>query len=304
MQDNANPDAQPTRGKRSAPGPKGVPLPGLRDRLDRLLQAHGRSQQWLADALNATSPAIAGWKTTEQMPPHRLMAICTMLGIDRRLLTDPDPSAFDGWVDALLAVGSGGPWRALLNECDPQDPGLGFVPRIEPRPPRLRGVRPDRLGPSPVRHAEIGMSDKLVFELDPSCMPTTHDWKPAHVVLVLEDPERVQCLCPSTVRGGFAVLRARWQFPGPGAAPLVFHEPIGPHRAIAIACRDPLPDGIVDELTGDAMLGDARRLVPAFDRLAVWLRGGVNAPAVPHATRQFRFTLLPRRAGDPAQTAS
>jgi hypothetical protein len=286
------------------PGPKGVEVPGLRGKLDSLMLAYGRKQQWLAEALSTSSPTIAGWKASGRMPANQLAALCAMLEVQRGTLLDPDPARFAAWLEQFQSVGSGQRWNALLNTCDHRGLGLGLVRRVDPGPPRLRGVRPDRLGPPTLGSPpdEISMSDKPVFELDPACLPGTCRWQPGQVILVLQDPERTQCLCPSRDRGGFVEIQARWRFPGAGVKPLGFAAPIGPHRAVAVVTRDPLPEGLRVALTDDAMLGDPLRIRPALDRLALWLVGGGDwqAPEVPHAVRSFRFVLLPPRPGGDA----
>lgn len=288
-------------GKGSAPGPKGIEVPDLRSKLDSLVRAHGRNQQWLAEALSTKSPTIAGWKASGRMPANQLAALCAMFEFQRAALLEPNPARFAAWLEQFQSVGSGQRWKALLNTCDHSALGFGFVRRVELGPPRLRGVRPDRLAPPVLgnRHDEISMSDKPVFELDPVCLPGATRWQPGHVVLVLQDPERTQCLCPSRERGGFVEMQARWRFPAAEVKPLNFSAPIGPHRAVAIVTREPLPDGLREALTDDAMLGDPLRIQPALDRLALWLVGVGDwlVPTVPHAVRSFRFVLLPPRPG-------
>lgn len=303
MEKDVNPAAFADDNSRPIPGPKGVHVPSLRMKLDRLLQAHGRNQQWLADVMSTSSSAIAGWKNSERLPPQHFRTVCAMFELDRTLLLDSDPATFDAWLMQFQSIGSGRRWEALFNTCDHRAAGLRLSSLAGTAPSRLRGVRSDRLAPTTVRHAEISISDRPVFELDPSCLPATQRWQPANVILLLKDSERLQCLCPSADRGGFIAAEARWRFPGPMAKPLEFDDSIGSHHAVSIIFRDPLPEGIRDALINDGMLGDQLRLRPALDRLAMWLLGSgeEKAISVPHAIRSFRFVLLPRRPDDGAR---
>ena len=288
------------------PGPKTIAITELGPKLEALLLAHGRLHTWLASVLDTSAPAIAGWKATGQMPFNRLMALCAIFELDRTFLIGSDLPAFQAYLERFQALGSGQRWRALLNACAESTPGLGFLATQPLEPPRrLRGVKPDRLDPTRSTRPtpiEIHCSEKPTFELDPESLPQTHRWSAQNLVLILEDPERTQCLCPSSHRGGFVNIKGRWRFPAPDSKPFEFDQLIGPHRAIAIAFREELPIGIRDELLSDALMGARAHLWPALDRLALWLRGTAHQdasstadPPQPHAVRAFRFLLLPDR---------
>ena len=163
--------------------------------------------------------------------------------------------------------------------------------------------------PSP--HHSTGRSksacpDTPIVEIDPDQLSTAEKWDKANIVLVLEDSKGMQCLCPSRVRGGFTQSGSIWRFPGTDSRALQLDDPIGLHRAIAVLSRDAIPSGIQSELTSDDMIGNQSQLLPALDRLAVWLRyatahvptDSVAASFIPHVVRCFRFVLLPRRSAE------